>query len=247
MFVYTIVNQKGGCGKTTTVLAMLSYFNSIGKRALAIDFDPQRSLTVLTKATDEKTIVDVLADDVPLKDVISETSYGDVVAGSQELISLESQFQGSNLTLLKKALAKVSKDYDYVMIDCQPGLSGLPIAAMVACNGLIIPSTASLPVLYSIGQLGETIKAAKKRNPRMKVEGILLQMFDGRLNVSKLMRNTAEQMAEHLGTKVFVSSIRKGVVIEEAYAMYQGLFQYAPKSRPAEDYRKFMEELLGNR
>lgn len=245
MVVYTIVNQKGGCGKTTTVLAMLSYFKMVGKKALAIDFDPQCSLTALTKASGGLTIVDVLADDVPLMDVVQKTSYGDVVACSQELLSLEDQIAGDNLSVLKKAVSKVSKFYDYVLIDCQPGLSGLPVAAMVACNGLIIPSTASLPVLYSIGQLGNTIKAARKRNPRMKVEGILLVMFNERLKVSKLMKETAEQVAGKLGTKVFASTVPKGVAVEEAYAMYEGLFQYAKGSRPAEMYGRFVCELIG--
>jgi chromosome partitioning protein len=245
MKVYTIMNQKGGCAKTSMVLSMLSYFGMKGKKALAIDFDPQRSLTVLTQATEAQTIVDVLADDLPMKDAVCHTSYGDVVAGSQELIALESQFQGDNLTLLRKAIRKLNGIYDYVLIDCQPGLSGLPIAAMVACDGLIIPSTASLPVLYSIGQLGDTIKAAKRKNPKMKVEGILLQMFNSRLNASKKMKETAEQIAKVLGTKVFNASIRKSVVMEEAFMMYQGIFQYAPKSRPAQDYEAFMKELDG--
>ena len=243
MKVYTIVNQKGGCGKTTTVLALLSYYSFVGKRALAIDFDPQCSLTMLTKADRSKTIMDVLADDVSLADVVQKTPYGDVVAGSQELLSVESQLSGDNLVLLKKAVAKVAKQYDYVLIDCQPGLSGIPVSAMVACNGLIIPSTASLPVLYSIGQLGETIRFAKRRNPKLKVEGILLVMFNSRLNVSKLMRETAEQIADKLGTRVFKTTIPKGVAVEEAYAMDKGLFQYAKNSRPAIAYKWFAREL----
>ena len=256
MKTYSVFSMKGGTGKTTTVLALLSYFSSGAAvelfknvpqgKALAVDFDPQESLTLLTGAQADKTIVDVLTDEADVADCIVKTSYGDVLPGSQLLVALESQLQGENLLILKNKLQALRKIYDYVFIDCQPGVSGLPIAALIASDGVIVPAQASLTAMYSLSRLVPALETARKYNKKLTVNGVLLTMYDGRTNASKSFLELAERIAaDQLKTKVFETKIRRGVVIEEAAGVGKGLFEVAAKSNPAIDYANFINELLG--
>lgn len=257
MKTYSVFSMKGGTGKTTSVLAMLSFFNSAQEslfesipkgKALAVDFDPQESLTLLTGASTDKTIVDVLTDEAEIKDCIVKTAYGDVLPGSQMLAALEPQIKGDALTVLKEKLLPLKKVYDYVFIDCQPGVSGLPIAALVASDGVIVPAQASLTAMYSLSRLVPAIETAKQYNKRLKIEGVLLTMFDGRTNASKSFLELAERLAaDQLKSKVFNSKIRRGVIVEEAAGLGKGIFEVGAKSNPAVDYAAFISELLGGK
>lgn len=257
MKVFSVFSMKGGTGKTTTVLALLSYFNSGAVelfedvprgKALAVDFDPQESLTLLTGAQADKTIVDVLTDEADIKECIVKTNYGDVLPGSQLLAALEPQLTGDALTVLKEKLQPLKKAYDYVYIDCQPGVSGIPIAALVASDGVIVPAQASLTAMYSLSRLVPAIETAKQYNKRLKVEGVLLTMFDARTNASKSFLELAERLAaDQLKSKVFNSKIRRGVIVEEAAGLGKGIFEVGAKSNPAVDYAAFINELLGGK
>ena len=255
MKVFSVFSMKGGTGKTTTVLALLSYFSNgtidffedvFQGKALAVDFDPQESLTLLTGAQADKTIVDVLTDEADIQDCIVKTAYGDVLPGSQLLVALESQLQGDNLMILRDKLQQLKRKYDYVFIDCQPGVSGLPIAALIASDGVIVPAQASLTAMYSLSRLVPALETARKYNKKLKVNGVLLTMYDGRTNASKSFLELAERIAaDQLKTKVFETKIRRGVIIEEAAGVGKGLFEVAAKSNPAIDYANFIKELLG--
>lgn len=255
MKTYSVFSMKGGTGKTTTILALLSYFSSGAVelfknvpqgKALAVDFDPQESLTLLTGAQADKTIVDVLTDEADIQDCIVKTAYGDVLPGSQLLVALESQLQGDNLMILRDKLQQLKRKYDYVFIDCQPGVSGLPIAALIASDGVIVPAQASLTAMYSLSRLVPALETARKYNKKLKVNGVLLTMYDGRTNASKSFLELAERIAaDQLKTKVFETKIRRGVIIEEAAGVGKGLFEVAAKSNPAIDYANFIKELLG--
>lgn len=255
MKTYSVFSMKGGTGKTTTILALLSYFSSGAVelfknvpqgKALAVDFDPQESLTLLTGAQADKTIVDVLTDEADIQDCIVKTAYGDVLPGSQLLVALESQLQGDNLMILRDKLQQLKRKYDYVFIDCQPGVSGLPIAALIASDGVIVPAQASLTAMYSLSRLVPALETARKYNKKLKVNGVLLTMYDGRTNASKSFLELAERIAaDQLKTKVFETKIRRGVIIEEAAGVGKGLFEVAAKSNPAVDYANFIKELLG--
>lgn len=250
MRIYSVFIEKGGTGKTATVLAMLSYFNVHKKKALVVDFDPQITLTRLVGvAAAEKTIYDVLTEDISVKDVIvSVDGYGDVLPGSKLLAGLSDQIRGEALTILKEKLDELKGTYDYVIIDCQPGVSGLPIAALVASNGVIIPVQASLSDIYSLPDSVPALETAKKYNTKLKVEGVLLTMFEGRQNASKTYMEVAERIAkEQLHCKIFDTKIRRGVAVKEAQGVGQGLFSYAPSSNVAQDYAAFMVELLGGK
>lgn len=257
MKTYSVFVEKGGTGKTVTVLAMLSYFNSYdtslfpdavkGKRALAIDFDPQMTMTRLLGAVrEDKTIVEVLTDECDIKDAIVHVDdYGDIIPCKKLLAGLAPQLHGDALTILKDKLTGLKKEYDYVIIDCQPGVSGLPVSALVASDGVIIPVQASLSDVYSLPDSVSALETARKYNRRLKVEGILLTMYEGRQNASKTYLEVAEKIAsEQLHCKLFDAKIRRGVAVREAQGVGQGLFAYAPSSNVAQDYAAFLYELL---
>ena len=256
MKTYSLFIEKGGTGKTATVLALLSFFNSNAtngkkkKRALAIYFDPQITLTRLVGAAGaSKTIYDVLTDEADIKDVIvSVDGYGDVLPGSKMLAGLAAQLHGDALTILKEKLQELNGKYDYIFMDCQPGVSGLPIAALVASDAVIIPVQASLSDIYSLPDSVPAIETAKKYNPGLKVDGVLLTMFEGRQNATKTYMEVAERLAkEQLHCRLYNTKIRRGVAIKEAQGEGKGLFVYAPGSGVAVDYADFIKELLGGK
>ena len=257
---YSLFIEKGGTGKTVTVLALLSFFTSNemillpdkvkGKRALAIDFDPQITLTRLVGAAGAKnTIYEVLTDDISIKDAIVEVpGYGDVLPGSKLLAGLAPQLHGDALTVLKDKLAELDGVYDYIFMDCQPGVSGLPIAALVASDAVIIPVQASLSDIYSLPDSVPAIETARKFNPALTVEGVLLTMYEGRQNASRAYMEVAERLAsEQLHCRLFDTKIRRGVVVKEAQGEGVGLFTYAPYSNVAADYTAFIYELVGGK
>lgn len=258
MKTYSVFIEKGGTGKTATVLAMLSYFNHNeasmfpdavhGKRALAVDFDPQMTLTRLVGAANtDKTVVEVLTDEVDIKSaIVTIDGYGDILPCKKLLAGLAPQLHGDSLTVLKDKLKELAGMYDYILIDCQPGVSGLPVAALVASDGVIIPVQASLSDIYSLPDSVPALETARKYNPGLKVEGVLLTMYEGRQNASKTYLEVAEKIAaEQLHCKIFDTKIRRGVAVKEAQGMGQGLFVYAPGSNVAVDYAGFINELLG--
>lgn len=260
MKTYSVFIEKGGTGKTATVLSMLSYLTHNestllpdavrGKRALAVDFDPQMTLSRLTGAAKaEKTVVEVLTDEAGIKDTIVTTpGYGDILPCKKMLAGLAPQLHGDALTILKEKLQELEGIYDYILIDCQPGVSGLPVAALVASDGVIIPVQASLSDIYSLPDSVPALETAKKYNSGLTVEGVLLTMYEGRQNASKTYLEVAEQIAtEQLHCKIFDTKIRRGVAIKEAQGVGQGLFAYAPGSNVAQDYAAFMYELLGGK
>lgn len=255
---YSVFIEKGGTGKTATVLAMLSYLTHNettllpdevrGKRVLAMDFDPQMTLTRLVGVAQcDKTIVEVLTDECNIKDaIVNVEGYGDVVPCKKMLAGLAPQFHGDALTILKEKLQELEGIYDYILIDCQPGVSGLPLAALVASDGVIVPVQASLSDIYSLPDSVPALETARRYNPGLKVEGVLLTMYEGRQNASKTYLEVAEKIArEQLHCKIFNTKIRRGVAIKEAQGMGKGLYTYAPNSNVAIDYAGFIRELLG--
>lgn len=237
--IISIMNQKGGCGKTTTAWAMASVLRSKGKNVLLVDLDPQVSLSLLLQLDDSRTIADALKGTYDITDVIQTVDdNGDVVAGSAELPLLkDSQSQ------LKKVLKKADQYYDYVIVDSTPTASTVGLAILQATDKLIIPAMAALPVILATRQFKDMIELAKESNPKLDVSGILLVMYDKRGVVTRTLKDIAEDVAGELGTKVFDVSIRKGIAVEEAWASFKGLMEYAPGSNPAIDYVAFVDEM----
>lgn len=242
MKVLTFLNLKGGCGKTSLALGLLSAFSVLGKKAVVVDFDPQQSVTLLTKAEEKNTILDVLMEKCSVMDSVQHTSYGDIIPCSEKLIELAPQMVGENITALKEKLLGLD-GYDYVLIDCPPGISGLPLSAVVASNEVLIPTFASMPVLYSIKKMKDTIDIVRTSYPEVKIRGIVLCNYEGWLLASKALTDVATQMAELIGTRLMQTRIRRATALEQAYAMDMGICQYAGNSGIAYDFLSLAKEL----
>lgn len=245
MKVISICNEKGGVSKTLTTSVIMAGATEKGSRVLGIDLDAQRNLT-LAKGVEVSgaTIHEVLTRTADIKDAIIHTETGDLIAGSRQLATINLPRTGGDFRL-KEALQPISDLYDYVIVDCPPSLGILTTNALTACDYVVVPVLADLFSLQGVGYLTRTIDAVRQYNNHdMKVAGILLTMYNSRTNLSKEVSAVIEQLAERLDTKVFDTKIRASVKASESQFKPQGLLSYAPKSKVAEDYRNFIDELL---
>lgn len=244
MITITVVNQKGGVGKTTTVHALIDGLRQDGNRVLAIDLDGQRNLSLVMKAnTNKATVLGVLTGELPATQAIQHTESGaDIIPASSKLTILDDAIESGEE--LREALEEVSGNYDYCIIDTPPMLCKRTLSALIASQSVVIPAQASLFSLQGIDDLSDTIKAIQReRNKSLKVAGILLTASKERTTAFKDARDLTAQLAEGLRTTVFETSIRDSVAVSKATFFKESIFQYAPKSPAAQDYRNFIEEL----
>lgn len=248
--ITTITNQKGGVGKTTTVAALLSCLSQRGARVLGVDLDPQGSLGFSMGLDIEHcaTIYDVFRGVAEPADVIRSTDVCDVLPSNILLSAAEMEFNKPGREfLLKAALSKVADNYDYILIDTPPALNILTVNAYVASDSLIIPMAPEVLSLLGVSQIKETIESVRSYyNSRLQVLGILLNRYNGRLNLSREMLELAQEIARQLNTRVFDSKIRSSVSVAEAPAHGQSINDYAPRSKPALDFAALCEEIAGD-
>ena len=248
--ITTITNQKGGVGKTTTAAALLSCLSQRGARVLGVDLDPQGSLGFSMGLDIEHcaTIYDVFRGVAEPADVIRSTDVCDVLPCNILLSAAEMEFNKPGREfLLKAALSKVADNYDYILIDTPPALNILTVNAYVASDSLIIPMAPEVLSLLGVSQIKETIESVRSYyNSRLQVLGILLNRYNGRLNLSREMLELAQEIARQLNTRVFDSKIRSSVSVAEAPAHGQSINDYAPRSKPALDFAALCEEIAGD-
>lgn len=248
--ITTITNQKGGVGKTTTAAALLSCLSQRGARVLGVDLDPQGSLGFSMGLDIEHcaTIYDVFRGVAEPADVIRSTDVCDVLPSNILLSAAEMEFNKPGREfLLKAALSKVADGYDYILIDTPPALNILTVNAYVASDSLIIPMAPEVLSLLGVSQIKETIESVRSYyNSRLQVLGILLNRYNGRLNLSREMLELAQEIARQLNTRVFNSKIRSSVSVAEAPAHGQSINDYAPRSKPALDFAALCEEIAGD-
>lgn len=243
-----LTNQKGGVGKTTTTSAIAcSLVERRNTKVLAIDLDPQGNLgfSLGLDIENSSTIYEVLKGEMPLRDAIQSTEYCDVITSNILLSRAELEFTGTGReSLLKKALDPVKDSYDYIVIDTPPALNVLTVNAYTVADHLIIPMVPEILSLLAVTQIKDTIDSVKSSfNPNLNVLGILLTKFNGRTILAREVKEMTENIARQIGTKVFQTQIRSSVTVAEAPAHGESVFDYAPKSNPALDYRKFVEEI----
>lgn len=246
--VYTITNQKGGTGKTTTALALAAGLSLKGYSVLSIDLDAQSNMTCTAGArTDRATALGVLTGEIRAGDAIQQTEGMDIIPASKALAGADAFITDTGKEYrLKEALEPIRKEYDFIIIDTPPALGILTINALTACNSVIIPAQADIYSLQGIEQLAETMKPVKKyTNHDLTIEGILLTRYSPRPVLSREVAELAQQIAEKLGTKLFRATIREAIAVKEAQISKQSLYSYAPKAKATEDYSHFIAELLG--
>ena len=246
--IIAITNQKGGVGKTTTALSLISALHLRSYRVLGVDLDPQGSLGFSTGVDIEnsETVYEVLKGKQPIETVITQTDIGDMLPSNILLSTAEVEFNMPGREfLLRNELEKVSERYDYIIIDTPPALNVLTINAYVAAQGLIIPMAPEILSLLGISQIRDTIDTVRRYyNPDLKVLGILLNRFSRRFVLNREVDDMARQIAKTLDSKVFQTKIRSSVTVAESPAHGESILTYAPDSKPAQDFQALVKELL---
>ncbi|MEG0829532.1 MAG: AAA family ATPase [Anaerovoracaceae bacterium] len=244
-----IFNQKGGVGKTTTNINLATCLALKGKKILIIDIDPQGNTTSgigISKKGLKNTSYQLLVEDVSPPKAILGTCVKNLdiipasvnLAGAEiELIKLEGREKR-----LKKAIDEVKPYYDYVFIDCPPSLGLLTINSLTAVDTVLIPIQCEFYALEGVSQLMSTIEIVQaKMNPQLKIQGVLLSMFDGRTNLSV---QVVEEVKKYFKEKVYTTVIPRNVRLAEAPSFGMPIMLYDPKSTGAVAYTEFAEEFL---
>lgn len=251
MRVIVVANQKGGIGKTTTATAIASILDSEGYRTLLIDSDQQGNSTDTYRAEIEgvATLYDVLlGEHISLEQAIQKTENGDIVASDPLLREGDSKLSADpeGEYRMLNAIENLN-GYDYVIIDTAPAMNLILRNCLIAANSIVIPITADRYGLQGLAQLSDTITAIKKRqNKDLTIKGLLLIKYNGRTNLGKEVKDSLENIALSMGTKLFKSTIRESTKAKEAQALRTTLIKYAPTSTTAEDYKNFVKELIGD-
>jgi len=245
--IIAIVNQKGGVGKTTTAINISAGVAHLGFRVLVIDMDPQANLTSgLGYTKVYPTVYDVLVKNSEVEEVIRKTRIEGLALLPSEisLVGAEVELvdERNRETRLKRIIMPLKREYDYIFIDSPPSLGLLTLNAIVAADSVIIPIQSEFYALEGLGKLLNTVrKIQSKLNPRLTIEGVLITMFDTRLNLS---HQVVEEVKKYFGDKVYNTVIPRNVKLAEAPSFGRTIFEYDPLSRGAESYRNLSEEFL---
>lgn len=247
--VIAIANQKGGVGKTTTSVNLSACLATLGKRVLLIDIDPQGNTTSglgVNKGDVSNCIYDVLINEVHPKDTILPTAVEGL-----HIIPATIQLAGAEIELvptisreqrLKKAIALVKDQYDYVMIDCPPSLGILTINSLTAADSVLIPIQCEYYALEGLSQLLNTVRLVQKHlNTALQIEGVLLTMLDARTNLGI---QVIEEVKKYFQQKVYQTIIPRNVRLSEAPSHGQAIISYDPKSKGAEVYLELAKEVI---
>ncbi|APG48792.1 ParA family protein [Phaeobacter porticola] len=250
--IMAVANQKGGVGKTTTAINLAAALVEIGYRVLVVDLDPQgnASTGLGIEATDRNlTTYDLLVDDTPLKEVIRETDIDDlcIIPATVDLSSADIELFANEKRsfLLHDALRQPAMDeydWDYILIDCPPSLNLLTVNAMVAAHSVLVPLQSEFFALEGVSQLMLSIREVRQTaNAELRIEGIVLTMFDRRNNLSQQVEQDART---HLGELVFETKIPRNVRVSEAPSFALPVLNYDTNSLGANAYRALAKELI---
>lgn len=250
-FVYTVANQKGGVGKTTTVVNLSAFLAARKARVLIVDADPQSNATSSVGVDLEEnrlSLYDALINKVPIEEIIRSTRRDRlfVVPSAPELAAAEVELVQliARETFLQKSLQSITAEYDFIFIDTPPSLGLLTINALTASShGVLIPVQCEYLALEGLSQLIYTINLVQESlNPTLHIAGVVMTMYDGRTNLAAQVVNEVRQ---HFPEQIFKTVIPRNVRLSEAPSYGEDILSYAPDSVGSKAYQTLTEELLG--
>jgi len=247
--ILSLVNQKGGVGKTTSSVNIAVSMAAAEIRTLLIDFDPQANATTGVSNLIKKnnhTIYDVLIRGTDINKALIPTQFShlDVITSENDLVGAEIELVNviAREYQLKSLLKKLKRKYEYIIVDCPPSLGLLTINALAASNAILIPIQCEYYALEGLGQLLNTIRLVQKHiNSKLSIAGVLLTMYDSRLNLSK---EVADEVREYFEEKLFNTVIHRNVRLGEAPSFGKPALLYDANSTGAQNYLSLVEELL---
>ncbi|MFC6999780.1 ParA family protein [Rufibacter roseus] len=242
--IVSVINQKGGTGKTTTTINLGSALQHLGKRVLLIDLDPQANLSYSLGITEPAcTLADVFTGQHSLAECIQERNGLFVAPGSNELVDIEISLvsQEEREKFLQQMLSG-AKGYDYILIDCPPSLSLLTVNALAASHEVLIPLQMEVLTLQGLGQILNTVQQIKGTlNKKLKVKGIVVVMYDKR---RKLSSEIEDYLKENIDEYIFQQRIRLNVKLAEAPSFGKSVIEYDASSYGAKDYIGLAKEFI---
>lgn len=237
--IITAAVIKGGTGKTTTAAALAQAAAAAGKKVLAIDLDPQANLSFFIGADQNAPGSYQLLHGAGAAQLVQDTEQGiQAIAASPDLAT--ERTTPASAKRLKEAIEPIKKDYDLIIIDTPPQMGELTFNALQASTGLIIPLETDNSSLQGLYQITDIAHQMQRSNPALSIIGVILTRYDARPKLNRYLQEVIAERGQEIGAP-FLMGIRPGIAIREAQAMQQSLYQYAPRSKPAQDYKKLYE------
>ncbi len=248
--IIAVTNQKGGVGKTTTAVNTAAGIAKLGFRVLLIDTDPQGNATSgvgVDKRSVKYSSYSITVDEVKAEDAVVHTEFEnlDVIPSSIELAAAELELADFDHreSRLKNALAPIKSGYDYILIDCPPSLGLITTNALCASDTILVPIQPEYYALEGLSQLIATVRLVKRKyNPYLEIEGVLLTMYDGRLN---LTQQVVQEVKKFFPKKVFSAVIPRGVRLSEAPSFGMPIMYFDKSCKGAAAYMELAEEITG--
>ena len=252
MTIITIINQKGGIGKSTTSHSIAAGLSLNGFKVLLVDLDSQMNLSQSTRVdvNNNNNTHSILVKGTNVKDAIQHVKDNlDIIIGSPNLAHCDMEMMEVGKEYrLKEKLSELNGMYDYIVIDTPPALGVITINALTCANFVLVPCQADVFSVDAIMKLNDTINMVRTcTNKDLQIIGVLLTRYNKRSVLTRQIKDVISDMAKNMGSKLYDTEIREAIAIKESQATKQDIFEYAPKSKVANDYMKIVKEIMKER